>query len=75
MKWVVSSEFDLRSFTSMMAITNLIRFNTLWGDRFGSITVAVVSPLDGIGSLGGLYEAVCGGFFAALFGGTATLAL
>jgi sulfate permease, SulP family len=64
-----------------MAITNLIRFNHLRGDIFGGITAAVVSlPLalafgvaSGVGPLGGLYGAVCVGFFAALFGGTPTL--
>lgn len=64
-----------------MAITNQIRFNNLRGDIFGGITAAVVSlPLalafgvaSGIGPLGGLYGAVCVGFFAALFGGTPTL--
>ena len=64
-----------------MAITNQIRFNNLRGDIFGGVTAAVVSlPLalafgvaSGIGPLGGLYGAVCVGFFAALFGGTPTL--
>ncbi|MBD2253517.1 SulP family inorganic anion transporter [Nostoc parmelioides] len=64
-----------------MAITNLIRFNNLRGDIFGGVTAAVVSlPLalafgvaSGVGPLGGLYGAVCVGFFAALFGGTPTL--
>lgn len=64
-----------------MAITNLIRFNNLRGDLFGGVTAAVVSlPLSlsfgvasGVGPLGGLYGAVCVGFFAALFGGTPTL--
>jgi sulfate permease, SulP family len=64
-----------------MAITNLIRFNNLRGDIFGGVTAAIVSlPLalafgvaSGIGPLGGLYGAVCVGFFAALFGGTPTL--
>jgi sulfate permease, SulP family len=64
-----------------MAITNQIRFNNLRGDIFGGITAAVVSlPLalafgvaSGVGPLGGLYGAVCVGFFAALFGGTPTL--
>lgn len=64
-----------------MAITNRIRFNNLRGDLFGGVTAAVVSlPLalafgvaSGIGPLGGLYGAVCVGFFAALFGGTPTL--
>ncbi len=64
-----------------MSITNLIRFNNLRGDIFGGVTAAVVSlPLalafgvaSGVGPLGGLYGAVCVGFFAALFGGTPTL--
>lgn len=64
-----------------MAITNLIRFNNLRGDLFGGVTTAIVSlPLalafgvaSGVGPLGGLYGAVCIGFFAALFGGTPTL--
>jgi SulP family sulfate permease len=64
-----------------MAITNLIRFNNLRGDIFGGVTAAIVSlPLalafgvaSGVGALGGLYGAVCVGFFAALFGGTPTL--
>lgn len=64
-----------------MSITNLIRFNNLRGDIFGGVTAAIVSlPLalafgvaSGIGPLGGLYGAVCVGFFAALFGGTPTL--
>ncbi|HIK16956.1 MAG TPA: SulP family inorganic anion transporter [Leptolyngbyaceae cyanobacterium M33_DOE_097] len=64
-----------------MSITNLIRLNNLRGDLFGGVTAAIVSlPLalafgvaSGIGPLGGLYGAVCVGFFAALFGGTPTL--
>ncbi len=64
-----------------MAITNLIRFNNLRGDVFGGVTAAIVSlPLalafgvaSGVGPLGGLYGAVCVGFFAALLGGTPTL--
>lgn len=64
-----------------MPITNQIRFNNLRGDIFGGVTAAVVSlPLalafgvaSGVGPLGGLYGAVCVGFFAALFGGTPTL--
>jgi SulP family sulfate permease len=64
-----------------MALTNKIRFNNLRGDIFGGVTAAVVSlPLalafgvaSGVGPLGGLYGAVCVGFFAALFGGTPTL--
>jgi SulP family sulfate permease len=60
-----------------MAITNLIQFNNLGGVIFGGVTTAVVSlPLTlslGVGTLGGIYGAVCGGFFAALFGGIPTL--
>lgn len=64
-----------------MKITNLIRFNNLRGDIFGGVTAAVVSlPLalafgvaSGVGPIGGLYGAICVGFFAALFGGTPTL--
>jgi SulP family sulfate permease len=55
-----------------MAITNLIRFNNLGGDIFGGVTTAFVSlPLAlafGGGAIGGFYGAVCGSFFAALFG-------
>lgn len=65
----------------MSSVTNLIRFNNLRGDVFGGVTAAIVSlPLalafgvaSGVGPLGGLYGAVCVGFFAALFGGTPTL--
>ncbi|GAB4213378.1 MAG: SulP family inorganic anion transporter [Synechococcales cyanobacterium] len=64
-----------------MAITNLIRFDNLRGDLFGGVTAAIVSlPLaltfgvaSGVGPIGGLYGAICVGFFAALFGGTPTL--
>ncbi|MBJ7900540.1 MAG: STAS domain-containing protein [Cyanobacteria bacterium RI_101] len=64
-----------------MQITNKIRFNNLQGDLFGGLTAAVVSlPLalafgvaSGVGPIGGLYGAICVGFFAALFGGTPTL--
>ncbi|MEG4809247.1 SulP family inorganic anion transporter [Microcoleus sp. F8-D3] len=64
-----------------MSITNKIRFNNLQGDIFGGVTAAIVSlPLalafgvaSGIGPIGGLYGAICVGFFAALFGGTPTL--
>ncbi|MFB2918168.1 MULTISPECIES: SulP family inorganic anion transporter [Aerosakkonema] len=64
-----------------MSITNLIRFNNLRGDIFGGVTAAIVSlPLalafgvaSGVGPIGGLYGAICVGFFAALFGGTPTL--
>ncbi|PSB04524.1 bicarbonate transporter BicA [Merismopedia glauca] len=64
-----------------MSITNAIRFNNLRGDIFGGVTAAVVSlPLalafgvaSGVGPIGGLYGAICVGFFAALFGGTPTL--
>lgn len=64
-----------------MSITNRIHFNNLRGDIFGGVTAAVVSlPLalafgvaSGVGPIGGLYGAICVGFFAALFGGTPTL--
>lgn len=64
-----------------MSITNVIRFNNLRGDIFGGVTAAIVSlPLalafgvaSGVGPIGGLYGAICVGFFAALFGGTPTL--
>jgi sulfate permease, SulP family len=64
-----------------MSITNQIRFNNLRGDIFGGVTAAIVSlPLalafgvaSGVGPIGGLYGAICVGFFAALFGGTPTL--
>ncbi|MBD0341628.1 MAG: SulP family inorganic anion transporter, partial [Microcoleus sp. Co-bin12] len=64
-----------------MSITNQIRFNNLKGDIFGGVTAAIVSlPLalafgvaSGVGPIGGLYGAICVGFFAALFGGTPTL--
>jgi len=64
-----------------MSITNRISFNNVRGDIFGGVTAAIVSlPLalafgvaSGVGPIGGLYGAVCVGFFAALFGGTPTL--
>lgn len=64
-----------------MSITNRISFNNLKGDIFGGVTAAIVSlPLalafgvaSGVGPIGGLYGAICVGFFAALFGGTPTL--
>ena len=64
-----------------MAITNLIRLHNLRADIFGGITTAIVSiPLAltfGVAAMNnpvaGLYGAICVGFFAALFGGTATL--
>lgn len=51
------------------------------GDLFGGVTTAVISlPMalafgvaSGAGPVAGLYGAVCVGFFAALFGGTATV--
>jgi SulP family sulfate permease len=69
------------SFPKSMSVTNKIRFNNLRGDIFGGVTAAVVSlPLalafgvaSGVGPIGGLYGAICVGFFAALFGGTPTL--
>lgn len=50
------------------------------GDLYGGVTAAVVAiPLalafgvsSGAGAMAGLYGAICVGFFAALFGGTAT---
>jgi sulfate permease, SulP family len=65
----------------LMSVTNLIRFNNIRGDIFGGVTAAIVSlPLalafgvaSGVGPMGGLYGAICVGFFAALFGGTPTL--
>ncbi len=62
------------SFIPSLTLTNLR------GDIFGGLTAAVVAlPLalafgvsSGIGPIAGLYGAVCVGFFAALFGGTAT---
>jgi SulP family sulfate permease len=67
--------------SQLMSITNQIRFNNLRGDIFGGVTAAIVSlPLalafgvaSGVGPIGGLYGAICVGFFAALFGGTPTL--
>ena len=64
-----------------MGIINRIHFKNLKGDLFGGITAAVVSlPMalafgvaSGAGPTAGLYGAVFIGFFAALFGGTATL--
>lgn len=64
-----------------MSITNHVSFNNLRGDIFGGVTAAIISlPLalafgvaSGIGPIGGLYGAICVGFFAALFGGTPTL--
>ena len=55
-------------------------FDTLRGDLFGGVTAMVVAlPLSlaygvasGMGAAAGLYGAVAVGFFAALFGGTAT---
>lgn len=57
-----------------------LKFNSIRGDLFGGLTAAVVAlPLalafgvsSGIGPMAGLYGAICVGFFAALFGGTAT---
>ncbi len=64
-----------------MQLINHVRFNNLRGDLFGGVTTAIVSlPLaltfgvaSGAGPAAGLYGAVLVGFFAALFGGTATL--
>lgn len=78
--WLLQNYVNLLLSLSM-AITNLIRFNNLRGDIFGGVTAAIVSlPLalafgvaSGVGPIGGLYGAICVGFFAALFGGTPTL--
>ncbi len=64
-----------------MQITNRINFRNVSGDLFGGITAAVIAlPMalafgvaSGAGPTAGLYGAVIVGFFAALFGGTATL--
>jgi SulP family sulfate permease len=66
-----------------MAVTNFIRLNNLRGDIFGNVKTTVVSSFlaldfgvaSGMVPLGRLYGAVCGGFFAALFGGTSMLTL
>ena len=60
---------------------NTIHFKNLRGDIFGGLTAAIVSlPMalafgvaSGAGPTAGLYGAVLVGFFASLFGGTATL--
>ena len=64
-----------------MAITNKIHFRNVKGDIFGGITAAVIAlPMaltfgvaSGAGASAGLWGAILVGFFAALFGGTATL--
>ena len=64
-----------------MAITNKIHFRNVKGDIFGGITAAVIAlPMaltfgvaSGAGASAGLWGAILIGFFAALFGGTATL--
>ena len=64
-----------------MALTNRINFRNARGDVFGGVTAAVIAlPMalafgvaSGAGPEAGLYGAVLVGFFAALFGGTATL--
>ena len=64
-----------------MNITNRIHFRNLQGDIFGGITAAVIAlPMaltfgvaSGAGASAGLWGAILIGFFAALFGGTATL--
>lgn len=56
------------------------KFNNLRGDIFGGTTAAIVAlPLalafgvaSGAGPIAGLYGAIIVGFFAAVFGGTAT---
>ena len=60
---------------------NRINFRNFKGDLFGGITTTVIAlPMalafgvaSGAGASAGLYGAVLVGFFAALFGGTATL--
>lgn len=55
-------------------------FSNLRGDIFGGVTAAVVAlPLalalgvaSGLGPIAGMYGAICVGFFASLFGGTAS---
>ncbi len=56
-----------------MQITNTIHFRNLRGDIFDGVTATIVFlPLalafgvaSGAGAVGGLYGAVCAGFFAA----------
>jgi SulP family sulfate permease len=63
-----------------MSFLPQLKFTNLRGDVLGGLTAAVVAlPLalafgvsSGIGPIAGLYGAICVGFFAALFGGTAT---
>ncbi len=63
-----------------MSFLPQLKLTNLRGDIFGGLTAAVVAlPLalafgvsSGIGPIAGLYGAICVGFFAALFGGTAT---
>ncbi len=64
----------------MMQLVSGLRWDNLKGDLTGGLTAAVVAlPLalafgvsSGAGPVAGLYGAICVGFFAALFGGTAT---
>ncbi len=64
-----------------MRITNKIHFRNFQGDIFGGVTAAVIAlPMaltfgvaSGAGAGAGLWGAILVGFFAALFGGTATL--
>jgi sulfate permease, SulP family len=64
-----------------VGITNRINFQNVRGDIFGGVTAAVIAlPMalafgvaSGAGAASGLWGAVLVGFFAALFGGTATL--
>ncbi len=64
-----------------MQITNNIHFRNIRGDLFGGVTAAIIAlPMalafgvaSGAGPVAGLWGAVLVGFFAALFGGTATL--
>jgi len=63
------------------SLINRINFRNFKGDLFGGITTTVIAlPMalafgvaSGAGASAGLYGAVLVGFFAALFGGTATL--
>ena len=64
----------------MIKIINKVNFTNIKGDIYGGLTAAVIAlPLalafgvsSGAGAIAGLYGAILVGFFAALFGGTAT---
>ena len=64
-----------------MQLVNKIHFRNIRGDMFGGLTAAVIAlPMaltfgvaSGAGAASGLWGAVLVGFFASLFGGTATL--